>query len=157
MTGREVFDRTMALIDEANEDAADESIATEHFTQDDVNDYYSRSLLLMNILGGELYPYDSGYSHASVGRSVFPAITSMTAPIMLDDYITGVVMPYGLAAHLLLDENKAAASFFNERYIELMEGLKKGLPTVSVDIEDVYSNEYDRDSGFAPYNWFARW
>lgn len=157
MTGREVFDRTMSLIDEADEDKANAGISEEHFEQDNVNDYYSRSLLILNILGGELYPYDSNYTHAATGRAIFTPITSMTTAIALDDYITGTVMPYGLAAHLLLDENKSAASYFSERYTELVEGLKKGLPTTSVDIEDVYGF-YDEDGVIHyEYNWHARW
>lgn len=157
MTGRQVFDRTMSLIDEADEDKANVDITQEHFDQNNVNDYYSRSLLILNILGGELYPYDSNYAHAETGRGVFTPITSMTTAISLDDYITGTVMPYGLAAHLLLDENKSAASYFNERYAELLDGLKKGLPTVSVDIEDVYGTYDDYGNQRWEYNWHARW
>lgn len=63
-------------------------------------------------------------------------------------------MPYGLAAHLLLDENPTAASFFNQRYEELKASLRAGLPTMSEDIEDVYGSGC---GGIEPYNEFGMW
>jgi hypothetical protein len=60
-------------------------------------------------------------------------------------------MPYGLAAHLLLDENPSAASYYQQRYDELKATLTRGLPQSSEDIEDVYG------SGYFPYNEFACW
>jgi hypothetical protein len=58
-------------------------------------------------------------------------------------------MPYGLAAHLLLQEDPAAANFCQQRYDELKSRLHIGLPASSEEIEDVY--------GGWPYNDFGSW
>jgi hypothetical protein len=69
--------------------------------------------------------------------------------IDLDDYICQSVLPYGLAAHLLMQEDLTSASYFQQRYEELKRDLERGLPTVSEDIEDVY--------GGIEYGEFSRW
>jgi hypothetical protein len=46
-------------------------------------------------------------------------ITNLTDTLQLDDVTARTILPYGLAAHLMLDENDSLASFFNQRYEEL--------------------------------------
>ena len=46
-------------------------------------------------------------------------------------------MPYGLAAHLLIDENPTVAAFFQQRYEELLDKLGN-VPAEFEPIEDVY-------------------
>ena len=58
-------------------------------------------------------------------------------------------MPYGLAAHLLIDENPDMASFFNQRYQELLNQFRYSIPVESEDIQDLY--------GGIEYGYFARW
>ena len=48
---------------------------------------------------------------------------SMEQPVDLDDAIAQTVLPYGLAAHLLLGENDQMAAFFFQRYAELLRGI----------------------------------
>ena len=62
-------------------------------------------------------------------------------------------MPYGLAAHLLLAEDPATASFFQQRYDELKMRLSVGMPSASEDIVDVYGPR----GGIWPYNEFGEW
>lgn len=59
------------------------------------------------------------------------------------------MLPYGLAAHLLLDENPGAAGYFQQRYDELRALLSRGLPQESEEIEDRY--------GGIEYGEFSRW
>ena len=59
------------------------------------------------------------------------------------------MLPYGLAAHLLLDENPDVAAFFNQRYAELLSEYRRGIPAASEDIQDLY--------GGIEYGQFARW
>lgn len=64
-------------------------------------------------------------------------ITALTQTLQVDD-ITATNGAYYLAAHLLLVEDPASASFFNERFMELkIEGQKKA-PVVIDSIVDVY-------------------
>ena len=76
-------------------------------------------------------------------------IRDMNSVVKLDDYICQTILPYGLAAHLLMDENPSAAAFFQSRYEELKNRLAEGIPVQSEDIVDVY--------GGIGYGEFSRW
>lgn len=139
---QKVFDFTMALMDEMSESGATDTA--------DTKEYKNRSLNILNVLRGELYPYSDTYGDAEIGkRPIAAVIENFTDDIMLDDYICQSVLPYGLAAHLLLDENPSSAGFFQQKYDELKAGLARGFPKSSEDIADIYG-------GFA-YNEFSRW
>lgn len=45
--------------------------------------------------------------------------TDLNQTLTVDDITARTILPYGLAAHLLLTENSASAAFFNQRYEEL--------------------------------------
>ena len=106
------------------------------------------------MLRGELYPYSDTYDTSEEGRPIATWIRDFKTPIELDDYICQSVLPYGLAAHLLMDENPASANFFQQRYDELKAGLRSGFPAAgSEDVVDVYGSR----GGIDPYNEFSRW
>lgn len=143
-TAQRVFDITMGLIDEVNENSGETDTA-------DTREYKVRTLLILNALRGELYPYSDTYNVETAGeRPIVSVIQDFDTPIDLDDYICQSVMPYGLAAHLLLDENPASASFFQQRYEELRNNLSKGLPKTTEAITDCYGVGFE-------YNEFSRW
>ena len=120
----------------------------------DTKEYKDRTLLILNALAGELYPYSDTFAIAEEGkRPIVTPITNFTDGIALDDYICKSVMPYGLASHLLLDENPASASFFEQRYEELRNKLARGLPTSSADVVDVYFG----NNGSYEFDWIPRW
>lgn len=119
----------------------------------DNDEYKHRTLKILNLLRGELYPYSDTYETDDDGRPIAALIRDFEKPIDLDDYICQTVMPYGLAAHLLLQEDPAAANFCQQRYDELKARLSIGMPSSSEDIEDVYGNR----GGIYPYNEFAQW
>ena len=126
-----VFDLTMALMDELSESGKT--------LTSDTQEYHNRTLFILNVMRGELYPYSDTYTLGEVGkRPIASVIEDFEADIGLDDYICQSVMPYGLAAHLLLDENPTAANYFQQRYEELKAFLARGLNTGSEDIVDVY-------------------
>ena len=141
-----VFDLAMGLMDELLQGKTDNP---------DTREYKDRTLLILNTLSGELYPYSDNYPAAGDGgRPIAELIRSFRAPIDLDDYICRTVLPYGLAAQLLLDENPSAANFFQQRYEELLRMLRAGgIPKGSEDIGDVYG----ACGGIAPYNEFSAW
>lgn len=143
-TAQRVFDITMGLIDEVNENSGETDTA-------DTREYKVRTLLILNALRGELYPYSDTYNVETAGeRPIVSVIQDFDTPIDLDDYICQSVMPYGLAAQLLLDENPSAASFFQQRYEELRNNLSKGFPQDGEAITDVYGVGFE-------YNEFSRW
>lgn len=136
-----VYEMAIALMDSMS-DSGQADVA-------DNNEYKHRALPILNILRGELYPYSDTHETDDEGRPIAALIRDFNKPIDLDDYICQSVMPYGLAAHLLLQEDPAAASFCQQRYDELKRTLAIGLPAKSEDIEDVY--------GGWPYNDFGSW
>ena len=110
--GKWVFDKALQLMDEHNGWTGD------------TDDYRSRTLGILNVLRHELYPYSDTFV-AGVGgkRAICPELRSLEQPMDLDDSIAQGVLPYGLAAHLLLGENDQMASFFFQRYGELVYGI----------------------------------
>ena len=127
-----VFEKAMHLMDEGNE-------STGQADTNDTKEYKNRTLPILNILRIECFPYSDTYVVTTPGkRPVCPEIKDFDAEIGLDDGICQGVLPYGLAAHLLLDENPAAASYFQQRYEEALNAAKRGLPTAAEDITDLY-------------------
>jgi hypothetical protein len=117
-TANWVFDSAIHLMDEQNE--------TNGKTRtQDTKEYEFRTLSILNVLRNELYPYSDTYEVRTDGRRpVCVELTSMEQPIDLDDALCQSVLPYGLAAHLLLGENDTMASFFNQRYAEMLNELR---------------------------------
>lgn len=142
-TAQNIFSLAMAVIDELSGTGAADTA--------DTAEYKYRTLPLLNILQGELYPYSDAFESVGNGkRSIaVPIINFEDAIQSLDDYICRTVLPYGLAAHLLMDENPAVASTCLQRYEELRAGLSKGICSGSEEIIDVYG-------GF-PHTEFGYW
>ena len=64
--------------------------------------------------------------------------TDLNQTLIVDDITARTILPYGLAAHLLLTENSASASFFNQRYEELkFEGTRQQ-PASAEQIINIY-------------------
>jgi hypothetical protein len=73
-----------------------------------------------------------------VYRPVPSMIAALTENMQLDDVTARTIVPYGLAAHLLLTENQDSASFFNERFEELKKTASKTPPSATEMIQNVY-------------------
>ena len=148
-TGMDVFQGAITLMDELNDAGK--------FKHADTDEYRMRTLAILNILIPELYPFSDTYGKnqdwAARRRPVVEKLADLNDTIDLDDYCAGSVLPYGLAAHLLLDENPSAAGYFQQRYDELKALLSRGMPSESEDIVDVYG----ANGGLSPYNEFGMW
>ena len=117
VTGEQVYNLALALIDEVTETGA--------FTPDNPDYYKNKSLSFLTMLQTEL-----------VRQDVTPeVITTLAQPLLLADRLALTVLPYGLAAHLLMSEDQTLASFFNARYDEL----KRKIPTQTEPITDKYN------------------
>lgn len=142
-TAQWVFEKTMHLMDEANESTG----LADHA---ETREYKNRTLPILNVLRVECFPYSDTFQAVEPGkRPVCPEIPDFETEIALDDGICQGVLPYGLAAHLLLDENPPLASYFQQRYEELLNALRRGIPAESEEIADLY--------GGIEYGRFARW
>lgn len=143
-TAQEIFDITMGLMDEVNESNGATDTA-------DTKEYKARTLFILNALRGELFPYSDTYTASEDGkRPICEPITEFDVPINLDDYICQSVMPYGLAAQLLLNEDATSAGFMQQRYEELRERLARGAANASESIVDVYG-------AFIEFGEFSHW
>ncbi len=69
-------------------------------------------------------------------------LEAMDDPLLLvpDRYARGT-LPYGLAAHLLADENPNAASFLQQRYEELRDRAALRRPASCSQITDLYGSD----------------
>ena len=144
-TARQVFNLAIALMDEMNENTG----ATD---TTDTKEYKLRTPNILSVLCGELYPYSDTYTLNTDGtRPICPAVETIESTIGLDDTLCTTVLPYGLAAHLLLGENNVMAGFFNQRYEEMRAKLKNS-PASFESVSDAYGT-----SGYFPYNEFGRW
>lgn len=71
-------------------------------------------------------------------RPVPGIVTALTDTMQLDDVTARTIVPYGLAAHLMLNENPDTASFFNGRYEELKGAASKKPPSSTEQITSLY-------------------
>lgn len=151
ITGMDVFQRAITIMDELSDSGK--------YKYEDTDEYRYRTLSFLNMLQNELYPYSDTFPKwqewETGRRPVLMSLTDLYTTIDLDDYCAGTVMPYGLASHLLLDENPSTAGFCQQRYEDLLRGLQsgRGMRAESEDIVDVYGP----NGGLHPYNEFSRW
>lgn len=120
----DVFDAAMGLMDELSPTGTAQT--------SDTQEYKFRTPAIVGIMAAE-------FRMRTGGRGAFTAVSA------LDDYINGIddayalgVMPYGLAANLLVDENPAAASFFQQRYEQLQYEYIRHIPALFEPIDNVY-------------------
>jgi hypothetical protein len=137
-TAQEIFEIAMALMDE-QDSAADSN---------DTAEYKQRTLYILTALRGELYPFSDTFAASADGRRpICPAVTAFDTPLGLDDFLCQTILPYGLAARLLLEENPVIASFFEQRYEELLSRYGGAGLAVSEAILDLYGGVAVREGG----------
>lgn len=105
--GQWVFEHAIALMDSGDEVTGEMDVGS-------TRAYKHRALSILNLLGQECRGY-------SVQAGEWTPLAAFDTPLPLEDGLCQGVLPYGLAAHLLLEEDPAAANFFQQRYEELLE------------------------------------
>lgn len=120
MTAQEVFERALALMDSGDEESGvlDQRVS---------GAYKARSLPILNLLGeecGDLGAEEED-EEDDPSRCPWQDILDYNQPISLPRPVSAGILPYGLAAHLLLEEDPAAASFFQQRYEERLNRFKR--------------------------------
>ncbi len=135
-TVREIFDASMGLIDELG--SKGESLRRE------TEEYQRRTPSIINMMISE-------YRLLSGERGGFVPMESLEDMVLrIDDAYALGVMQYGLAANLLVDENPAAAGFYQQRYEELRNiYFSRRMSDGGEAIEDIY--------GGIEFGQFARW
>lgn len=164
-TVKQIYDIAIAHMDEIDAKGATQNSNT--------RDYQNRTPLILTALYPEVYLYDSGYQaefdainrgergtpcDPTKGRPRYRArpgavvFSSMDDDVELDDELTLTVLPYGLAAALLADENPTLANFLQTRYEEMLEKFRTIGPQVRQPadwepIGDVYGGIGQFDDG----------
>ena len=119
VTAQQVYDIALVLMDEVTE--------TGNITTETPEYYRSKALNILTTLQTELIPL-----------SVTPVpVTSMTQVLLVSDRTALLVLPYGLASHLLLSDDLTLSSFLNARYDELKRKLATGGIASTVDVYGV--------------------
>jgi hypothetical protein len=114
VTAQQVLNITASLIDDLTESGA--------VSFEEPDNYNAKTLSILTILQAELT------------ANPVP-LTDISQELSVSDKVALMVLPYGLAAHLLMhDGDQNIASFFNARYDEL----KRKQPAKTVKINDVY-------------------
>ncbi|GIN38379.1 hypothetical protein [Heyndrickxia oleronia] len=117
VTAKQVFDQAMVLIDEVLENG--------DIAPDQPAYYKTKALSILTTLQTELLPL-------SINPEI---ITEFEQPLLVTDRVALEVLPYGLAAHLLITDDITTAAFFNDRYDEL----KKRKQSAIIPIVDKYN------------------
>ena len=103
----------------------------------DTASYEKRTPGILNVLSWECQPYSSAERQE---------VSDLSGELGLDEAICEGVLPYGLAAQLLLEEYPVAAAWFRQRY---REALASVFPASGEDITRLY--------GSLEHCGFSRW
>ena len=140
-----VFDKAMYLIDAQNE-------STGSTDNSDTTEYKVRTLGILNNLIDDVYPASDTFAISEDGkRPALDDLTSFSDEIKMDPYIVRSVLPCGLAAKLLSEENPTLADLFWQLYEQRLAKAREGVPASFESIED------GLPYGGIEYGEFARW
>ncbi|GKX27849.1 hypothetical protein SH1V18_03290 [Vallitalea longa] len=124
MTGQEVFEITMDLIDER--------LDSGNISESDTVSYKVKAPSILTIGQCEIAKMLDYFSPLP------NRITDLSQELEIDEVIATNLLPYFLATHLMLEEKDDVAAYFNDRYEELKYYYKKGQPASEEPIKDVY-------------------
>ena len=131
MTGNNVFTITMAMIDEM--------LPTGALDEDATKEYRAKAPSILTMLQNELIGIDNRYREKD--EYIYPVpIESLSQTFQIDDIKASTLLTNGLAAQLMLHEDKTLANYFEQRYQEMKGMFLKPTPRKSVTKEDVYNS-----------------
>lgn len=128
MKAQDIYDITMALIDEMKNDGSVDYTSTK--------DYSARTPGILTILQTEII---IELKKQGVNVSSLDRITKMEQEIELEDNICMGVLPYGLASKLLMQEDASLSNDFSSLYYSKLQD------AVKVSDEKVYIKQVDRE------------
>lgn len=143
-TVQAIFDKAMYLIDAQNE-------STGSTTSADTKEYRVRTVGILNNLLDVVYPASATYPDDDTGRPALDDIYSFEDELDLDPRILRDVLPNGLAAHLLSEENPSLAEYFQQLFEEHLEAARAGVRATFESVDDAMPY------GGIEYGRFSRW
>lgn len=143
-TVQAIFDKAMYLIDAQNE-------STGSTTSGDTKEYRVRTIGILNNLIDIVYPASATYPDEQEGRPALDDIRDFDDILDLDPFILRDVLPNGLAAHLLSEENPSLAEYFQQLFEEHLEIARRGVRARFESVDDALPY------GGIEYGQFSRW
>ncbi len=129
MTGENVFTITMAMIDEM--------LTTGALDAETTSEYRAKAPSILTMLQNELVGIENRYRKESERIYSIP-IESLNQTFQVDDIKASTLLTNGLAAHLMIHEDKTLANFFQQRYEEMKGMFLKPTPRAPETREDIY-------------------
>lgn len=129
MTGEEIFTMTMAMIDEM--------LASGQLDVETTQEYRAKTPSILTMLQAELVGIENRYRKKE--DYIYPVvIENLEQTFQVDDIKAQTLLTNGLAAQLMLHEDKALANYFEQRYQEMKGMFLKPTPRTPEKREDVY-------------------
>lgn len=129
MLAEDIFNITMAMIDEM--------LASGGLDEEAVAEYRAKAPSILTMLQTELIGIDNRYRDKK--DWIYPVvIESLDQTLQLDDIKAQTLLTNGLAAQLMLHEDKTLANYFEQRYEEMKGMFLKPTPRKPVTREDIY-------------------
>lgn len=131
MLAEEIFKITMAMIDEMNTSGElDETTTAE---------YRAKAPSILSMLQAEIIGIENRYRDTKEQISPVP-IEDLDQPLQIDVIKATTLLTNGLAANLMVVEDKALANFFEQRYEEMKGLFLKPKPRKPETRRDVYGS-----------------
>ena len=129
MLAEDIFNMTMAMIDEMLTSGALDAEATA--------EYRAKAPSILTMLQTELIGIDNRFRDKK--DWVYPVvIETLDQPLQVDDIKAQTLLTNGLAAQLMLHEDKTLSNYFEQRYQEMKGMFIKPTPRKPEKREDVY-------------------
>lgn len=131
MLAEEIFKITMAMIDEMNTSGELDATTTA--------EYRAKAPSILSMLQAELIGIENRYRDVKEQIQPVP-IEDLDQPLQIDVIKATTLLTNGLAANLMVVEDKALANFFEQRYEEMKGMFLKPKPRKPETRRDVYDS-----------------
>ena len=121
----------MSLIDEINDNGTLDPNTTA--------EYRAKAPAILTMLQNEIIGIENRYKAFNEQIKPIP-IETLEQPVQLDDIKANTLLTNGLASHLMLYEDTAVASFFQQRYEEMRNKYLKPVPITITKKIDKYDS-----------------
>ena len=129
MTGEQVFKIAMANIDEM--------LTSGELDAESTAEYRAKAPYILTMLQNEIVGIENRYKRED--EWIYPVpIENLNQTFQIDDIKASNLLTNGLAAQLMLREDKTLANYFEQRYEELKGMFLKPSPRKPEKREDVY-------------------
>ena len=131
MLAEDIFKMTMAMIDEMS--------TTGELDPTTTAEYKAKAPSILTMLQAEIIGIENRYRDKNEQIQPVP-IEDLEQPLQIDTIKAATLLSNGLAANLMIVEDKALANFFEQRYEEMKGMFLKPKPRQPEKRRDVYDS-----------------